>query len=224
MATKKKNKVTTKTARLKKTATKSKKSSSRTISVKTTKRKSAIKKKPSAKAKTEPIKSSKKKPAKVVQKKKTEVLSKKKEVLSKKVKNKELKQTKIQKAQGRKILELKKELEYLSKRNNEEIPIKDVEGRHYCHDENCDQPAVTKIYCRYHYLVSWKYLQIKKKLLENKYLAHTIEELISLFGEGALHCVLRDLKNEKSFEVATKEMSFSAGKEKEEEGMGEAGF
>lgn len=216
MAIKKKKKVTKKTARSKKMAVKSKKSSSRSISVKktkkTTKKTPAAQKKKLAKAK--PIK---RKSVKVVQKKK-------KEVLSKKVKSKELKPTKTQKAQTRKILELKKELEYLSKRNNEEILIKDVEGRRYCHDENCDQPAVTDIYCRYHYLAFWKYLQMKKKLLENKYLSHTIEELISLFGEGALHFVLRDLKNEKSFEMATKEMSFSAGKEKEEEGMGEAGF
>lgn len=217
MATRKKKKITKKTARSKKSATKSKKSSSRSASVKTTKKKSAPKKKKSVKVKTKSVKTRKKKPAKVEQKKK-------KEVLNKKVKSEALKPTKAQKAQARKILELKKELEYLSKRNNEEILIKDVEGRRYCHDENCDQPAVTDIYCRYHYLVSWKYLQMKKKLLENKYLVHTIEELISLFGEGALHFVLRDLKNEKSFEVATKEMSFSTGKEKEEEGIGEAGF
>lgn len=222
MAVKKKKKVTKKTVRSKKAATKSKKSASRSASLKTTrkntKKKSAPKKKKLVKkTKTKSIKSHKKKAAKVIPKKK-------KEVLNKKVKKKELKQTKIQKSQARKILELKKELEYLNKRNNEEILIKDVEGRRYCHDENCDQPAVTEIYCRYHYLSSWKYLQMKKKLLENKYLAHTIEELISLFGEGALHFVLRDLKNEKSFEVATKEMSFSAGKEKEEEGMGETVF
>ena len=221
MAKKKKKKVIKKKARSKRTATKSKKSSSRSAAVKTTKKatkkKSAPQKEKSVKVKIKPVKPRKKKPAKVVQKKK-------KEILSKKVKSKTLKPTKMQKAQARKILELKKELEYLSKRNNEEIIIKDVEGRRYCHDENCDQPAVTEIYCRYHYLVSWKYLQMKKKLLENKYLAHTIEELISLFGEGALHFVLRDFKNEKSFEVATKEMSFSTGKEKEEEGMGETGF
>ena len=217
MAVRKKKKVTKKTVRSKKAVPKSKKSSSRSAAVKTTKKKAVPKKKKSVKVKTKPVKSRKKKPTKIVKKKK-------KEVLSKKIKSKALKPTKIQKAQARKILELKKELEYLSKRNNEEILIKDVEGRRYCHDENCDQPAVTEIYCRYHYLVSWKYLQMKKKLLENKYLAHTIEELINLFGEGALHFVLRDLKNEKSFEVATKEMSFSAGKEKEEEGMGETGF
>ena len=119
-------------------------------------------------------------------------------------------------------MELKKELEYLTKRNNEEILIKDVEGRRYCHDENCDQPAVTDIYCRYHYLLLWKYLQTKKKLLDSKYLFNTIEELINLLGEEVLLFILRDLKNEKSFEIAAKEMAFSTGKE--EESVRETGF
>ena len=112
----------------------------------------------------------------------------------------------------RKILELKKELDNLNKKSEEEV-FTDVEGRRYCSEENCDQLAVTGIYCRYHYLFLWKYLRTKKKLLEEKYLSRTIQELIQVFGEEGLHCVLKDLKNEKTFEWATKEMNFSVEKE-----------
>lgn len=115
----------------------------------------------------------------------------------------------------RKILELQKELEYLSKRDQKEVLLKDAEGRSYCQDEHCDQPAVTDVYCRYHYLALWKYLQTKKQLSENRYLFHTIQDIMKVLGEEALQFVLRDLKNEKAFETVTKEMSVSIKKEDE---------
>ena len=121
----------------------------------------------------------------------------------------------LENMEKRKIMEFKKELENLNKKKQEEVLIRDAEGRLYCHDEKCDQPAVTDIYCRYHYLALWKYLQTKKKLLEEKYLSHTIQELIKSFGEGALHFTMRDFKNEKTFEMAAREMSFSTGKEED---------
>ena len=115
----------------------------------------------------------------------------------------------------RKILELQRELEYLSKRDQKEVLLKDAEGRSYCQDEHCDQPAVTDVYCRYHYLALWKYLQMKKQLSENRYLFHTIQDIMKALGEEALQFVLRDLKNEKTFEAVTKEMSFSIKKDDE---------
>ena len=115
----------------------------------------------------------------------------------------------------RKILELQRELEYLSKRDQSEVLLKDAEGRSYCQDEHCDQPAVTDMYCRYHYLALWKYLQTKKQLSENRYLFHTIQDIMKALGEEALQFVLRDLKNEKTFESVTKEMNFSIKKDDE---------
>ena len=115
----------------------------------------------------------------------------------------------------RKILELQRELEYLSKRDQNEVLLKDAEGRSYCQDEHCDQPAVTDVYCRYHYLALWKYLQTKKQLSKNRYLFHTIQDIMKALGEEALQFVLRDLKNEKTFEAVTKEMNFSIKKDDE---------
>lgn len=123
------------------------------------------------------------------------------------------KQLALQTAEKRKIMELKKELDNLNKEKAEVFT--DVEGRRYCNEENCDQLAVTDIYCRYHYLALWKYLRKKKKLLKDSYLSNTIQELIQSFGEPALHCILKDLKSEKSFDWATKEIIFSVEKEEE---------
>ena len=149
-----------------------------------------------------------------VGKKKIKVLPKKKGKLEETVKKEKIKKTSdLNVVDKRKIQELKKELKNLDKKD--EIPIKDAEGRLYCYDENCDQPAVTDIYCRYHYLALWQYLRIRKQLLESKYLVTTIQEILASCGEGALHFLLRDLKSEKTFELATKEMNFSLGREGE---------
>lgn len=128
---------------------------------------------------------------------------------------KEAKRSALQNAEKRKIVELNKELDNLNKKSKEAVLIKDAEGRLYCCDENCDQPAVTDVYCRYHYLALWKYLQTRKKLLEDQYLMNTIQELMKSFGENILHFVLRDFKNEKTFEMAIREMNFFTGKEEE---------
>ena len=131
------------------------------------------------------------------------------------VKKAVIKKPKSQALEKRKILELRKELDNLNKKSKEAVLIKDAEGRFYCCDDNCDQPAVTNMYCRYHYLALWKYLQTRKKLSEDKYLTNTIQGLIKSFGENVLHFVMRDFKNEKTFEIAIKEMNFFTGKEEE---------
>ena len=108
--------------------------------------------------------------------------------------------------EDRKLLELKKELEFLNKKTVDKPLIKDAEGRLYCQHETCDQPAVTDSYCRYHYIALWRHLQTKKNLLENNYLLASIRELVKIFGEPCLHFILRDCKNEKIFESAIREM------------------
>ncbi len=125
------------------------------------------------------------------------------------------KSTRSHNAGKRKILELKKELDNLSKKNKEAVLIKDAEGRLYCRDEKCDQPAVTDVYCRYHYLALWKYLKTRKKLLNDQFLMNTIQSLIKSFGPGVISFMLYDFKSEKAFELVAKEMNFSTGKEEE---------
>ena len=112
-------------------------------------------------------------------------------------------------------MELRKELANLNRKTQEEVSIKDAEGRSYCQDENCDQPAVTDKYCRYHYLASWKYRQTRNKLLDGRYLEENIKKLMESFGEGALHFIIRDCKSEKTFELVGREMNFSSGEEDE---------
>lgn len=137
------------------------------------------------------------------------------EKLKQMVKKAGITKSKTQSMEKRKILELKKELSNLDRKNKEAVLIKDAEGRLYCHDENCDQPAVTDIYCRYHYLALWKYLQVRTKLLENRYIMKTIQDLMKTFGTGIINILVSDFKNEKTFEVAAREMSFSTEKEEE---------
>ena len=115
----------------------------------------------------------------------------------------------------RKLLELTKELEYLKKRDQEEVLIKDAEGRRYCNNENCDQPAVTDIYCRYHYLSAWKYLQKRKQLRETQYLQNTIQGVVNSMGTEALDFMLKDFKSEKNFERACNERDLSTNKEED---------
>ena len=107
----------------------------------------------------------------------------------------------------RRIKELKRELEYLNKRSQPFVLLKDEEGRYYCQEEDCDQPAVTGNFCRYHYLATWKYNREKNKLLNNNYLKKTIKDFLQRYGEGILSILLKDLKNKKNFDQAVGEMS-----------------
>ena len=128
-------------------------------------------------------------------------------------------QIKLQKMETRKIYELKKELNNLEERIKEKVQIKDAEGRLYCQEEFCDQPAVSGDFCRYHYLALWKHFQVRKKLLQNDFLFKSINELRKSFGDIALDFILSDCKNEKAFESATKEMIPVSSKDEDTSGM-----
>ena len=127
-------------------------------------------------------------------------------------------QIRLQKMETRKIYELKKELNNLEERIKEKVQIKDAEGRLYCQEEFCDQPAVSGDFCRYHYLALWKHFQVRKQLLQNDFLFKNINKLIKFFGDVALDFILFDCKNEKAFESATKEM-IPASKDEDTSGM-----
>ena len=130
-----------------------------------------------------------------------------------KLKSKKIKTAEKIGTENKRILELKKELAYLNEQKEPAQVIKDVKGQRYCHDERCDQPAVTDIYCRYHYLALWPKIQHRKNLLKDNYLLKTTHQLIRMFGEKALNFILHDLKSEKSLESALKEMNLSLLKE-----------
>ena len=124
-------------------------------------------------------------------------------------------QVKVESQQKKRLLKLKQELEYLNKKSEEEDLIKDVEGKSYCRDESCDQPAVTGIYCRYHYLALWKHLQTRKQLLKDNYLLTGIQKIVKSIGPVAWTFLLYDFKNEKNFDLAMKEMNLFVLKEED---------
>jgi hypothetical protein len=88
----------------------------------------------------------------------------------------------------------------------EEIILTDAEGRRYCRRRDCDQLAIVESYCRYHYLLFWKKIQQRKKILCDGKLIHYIEELTSRYPDKYLEMIRRDLRTEKDFMAAIQEL------------------
>ncbi len=88
----------------------------------------------------------------------------------------------------------------------EEIILTDAEGRRYCKVPNCDQIGVVDGYCRYHYLLHWKRIQIRKKIITEGKLDKYIDELTAKYPLKFIDVLRRDLKSEKDFMVAIREL------------------
>ena len=116
----------------------------------------------------------------------------------------------------------------------EEVVLTDAEGRRYCRVKDCDQLSSVDGYCRYHYLLYWKKIQIRKKILTEGKLERYIEELTARYPDKFLDMLRKDLKSEKEFLAAIQELEIdesAAENEFEDEtqtyidevrGMGEA--
>lgn len=89
---------------------------------------------------------------------------------------------------------------------DEEIVLTDAEGRRYCRVRDCDQVANVDAYCRYHYLLLWKKIQVRKKILADGKLERYVEELTSRYPDKFLEVIRRDLRTEKDFLVAIQEL------------------
>lgn len=94
----------------------------------------------------------------------------------------------------------------LKDRPDEEVVLTDAEGRRYCRVRECDQIASVDIYCRYHYLLLWKKIQVRKKILTDGKLERYVEELTSRYPDKFLEMIRRDLRTEKDFLGAIQEM------------------
>lgn len=94
----------------------------------------------------------------------------------------------------------------IESRPPEEIVLTDAEGRRYCRRRDCDQLAIVESYCRYHYLLFWKKIQQRKKILSDGKLIHYIEELTSRYPDKYLEMIRRDLRTEKDFMAAIQEL------------------
>lgn len=87
-----------------------------------------------------------------------------------------------------------------------EVVLTDAEGRRYCRTRDCDQLAIVDGYCRYHYLLFWKKIQVRKKILTEGKLERYIEELTSRYPDKYLDMLKKDLRSEKDFLAAIAEL------------------
>jgi hypothetical protein len=80
-----------------------------------------------------------------------------------------------------------------------EIYLTDSEGRRLCRVRDCDQVANVEGYCRYHYLLLWKKIQIRKVILVDDKLEKYILALTKKYPDKFLEMIKKDLKTEKDF-------------------------
>ena len=90
--------------------------------------------------------------------------------------------------------------------SEEDIVLTDAEGNRYCRARDCDQIAIVEAYCRYHYLLFWKKIQVRKKILQDGKLERYVEELTSRYPDKFLEMIRRDLRTEKDFVAAIQEL------------------
>lgn len=88
----------------------------------------------------------------------------------------------------------------------EEILLTDAEGNIICRVPDCDQVSQVDSYCRYHYLLFWKKIQARKKILSEGKLERYIEELTARYPDKFLDVLKKDLRNQKDFLAAIQEL------------------
>ena len=99
----------------------------------------------------------------------------------------------------------------LSTTPSEEIVLTDAEGRRYCRVSDCDQISNVDGYCRYHYLLFWKKIQVRKKILADGKLDRYIEELTARYTDKFIELLRKDLRSEKDFMAAVRELELDGG-------------
>lgn len=89
---------------------------------------------------------------------------------------------------------------------DEEIYLTDSEGRRLCRVRDCDQISNVEGYCRFHYLLLWKKIQVRKAILIDGKLEKYVEDLTSRYPDKFLEMIRKDLKTEKEFLMAIQEL------------------
>lgn len=92
------------------------------------------------------------------------------------------------------------------KEADDEVVLTDAEGRRLCRVKDCDQAASVEGYCRYHYLLLWKKIQVRRKILVDGKLERYVEELTSRYPDKFLEMIKKDLRTEKDFLAAIAEL------------------
>lgn len=90
--------------------------------------------------------------------------------------------------------------------SSDEAVLTDAEGRPYCKVRDCDQIAAVDVYCRYHYLLLWKKIQVRRKILIDGKLERYVDELTARYPDKFLEMIKKDLRTEKDFLVAIAEL------------------
>ncbi len=80
-----------------------------------------------------------------------------------------------------------------------EIYLTDSEGRRLCKVRDCDQVANVDAYCRYHYLLFWQKIQLRKVILNDDKLEKYIVALTTKYPDKFLEMIKKDFKTEKDF-------------------------
>ncbi len=103
--------------------------------------------------------------------------------------------------------------------SEEDVILTDAEGNRYCRAKDCDQISSVDSYCRFHYLLFWKKIQVRKEILQDGKLEKYVEELTSRYPDKFLEMLRKDLRNTKDFLTAIAELEIdeSAGENEFEE-------
>jgi hypothetical protein len=100
----------------------------------------------------------------------------------------------------------KKSREEVPAEPEEEIILLDADGRRYCRVRECDQASAVDGYCRFHYLLYWKNIQVRKAILTEGKLERYIEDLTARYPDKYLEMLKKDLRTEKDFLAAIQEL------------------
>ena len=91
----------------------------------------------------------------------------------------------------------------------DEVVLRDAEGRQLCRSHDCDQVAVADEYCRFHYLTLWKKITRRRQVLEGSKLENYLRELTKPYSDKMIDILRKDLKTEKNFLSSMRELGVS---------------
>ena len=86
-----------------------------------------------------------------------------------------------------------------------------------CIEKNCDSPATTGNYCRFHYIKNWQDVKKREGILKEGKLHQFIEELLRKYGQKQIEGMQADLSDDKNFFSVLKELNIELEDESFEE-------
>ncbi len=88
----------------------------------------------------------------------------------------------------------------------DDIVVTDADGNVLCKVRDCDQHSAVDGYCRFHYLLFWKNIQLRRKILEGDKLDRYINALLERYPDKFVEMIRKDLRTEKDFHAAVAEL------------------